>query len=149
MAGRKAAPAAVPASASAPVRHRPRQRLQLRPRAVGAAVVHQHDLVGSAESGEHGVQPLAEQREAVLLVIDGYDDGNGYRNSLAHGCSAGHLAGAAPEKQVRWEYSVLAIGRGGGYSIPVSGGARASGSSSGGGYATMDKAALAPEFHAD
>ena len=55
-------------------------------RTVGAAVVGEDDLVGLAESVEHGVEAGEERRQVRLLVVDGDDDGkeNGGRRG-GHG----------------------------------------------------------------
>ena len=50
---------------------------QFRPRAIRAAVVHQHHLVRAVEGRQRGVQLLAQQVYALLLVEDGDDNGYG------------------------------------------------------------------------
>jgi hypothetical protein len=49
---------------------------QLLPRAVRAAVIDQHNLIGAAQLGKRGVQLVAQEVDALLLVEDGDYDGN-------------------------------------------------------------------------
>src|SRR3989338_1666845 len=48
---------------------------QYRGGTVAAAVVDEHDLIADAESVERRIEPVEQGLQAMLLVIDGDDDG--------------------------------------------------------------------------
>ncbi len=81
--------------------HQPRARVPLTELAddlgapIAAAVVHEDDLVAQAGRIEHLADLRPEQREILLLVVDGHDDGEvqrgGHRLRARGGC--GQLEG--------------------------------------------------------
>ena len=57
---------------------------QQRHRAVPAAVIDEHALIGNAERVEGGVEPRKQRRQDLLLVVDRNDDAQ-------FGCGRGHV----------------------------------------------------------